>query len=305
MPLCVIAALFALQFALPAYAHGATSRILTLALFAVAYNVAFGFAGLLSLGHAMLFAAGLYAAGLGVERAGMSVGWALLSGAGAGLALALVIGLVALRTRGVAFMIVTLMLAQAAYLAILALNDVTGGDEGFVLRPGNQVLGPLSLADPDVRYNLALFVFAVGYLLSVTLARSPIGRVLAGIRENEERVQLLGYDTFRYRLLALALSGLLAGLSGAAYALMFGYVGATFASVQYSILPLLWVLVGGSGTMLGPLVGTAAMFVLVDRLSGITSSYLIAVGAVLILLVVALPRGIVGTLRERLVRSRP
>ena len=114
---------------------------------------------------------------------------------------------------------------------------------------------------------------------------------------------MLGYNTFGYRLLALTVSGALAGLSGAAYALLFAYVGSTFASTQYSIYPLLWVLLGGVGTALGPLVGTALMFYLVDFASEITSSYLILVGVVLLVLVIAFPKGLIGTLREKLWRT--
>ena len=157
----------------------------------------------------------------------------------------------------------------------------------------------LDLTDPDVRYNCALALFAVCYLFSIALLRSPIGRVLVAVRENEERTQMLGYNTFGYRLLALGISGALAGLSGAAYALLFAYVGATFASTQYSIYALLWVLLGGAGTALGPLIGTALMFYLVDFTSEITSSYLILVGVILVILVVAFPKGLIGTLRAR------
>jgi branched-chain amino acid transport system permease protein len=126
-----------------------------------------------------------------------------------------------------------------------------------------------------------------------------VGRVLVAIRENEDRVKMLGYHTFRYKLVALALSGLLAGAAGAAYALMFGYVGATFASIEYSIYALLWVLLGGSGTVLGPIVGALLMFYLVDWTSEVTESYRIVVGVVLVLLTLFFPKGILGTLRER------
>lgn len=307
LPVAVIAGLFALQFVLPAYAHGSMARVLVLAVFAVGYNVAYGFTGLLSLGHAMFFAAGLYGAGMAAQLAGVPWPGALVIGVFAALVLASAVGLVALRTGGVSFMIVTLMFAQAAFLTILYFNDVTGGDEGFVLEPARRVLRVaglvVDLADPDARYNAALVLFALGYGLSVALLRSPIGRVLVAIRENEERAGMLGYDTLRYKLLAFSLSGALAGASGAAYALLFGYVGATFASTQYSILPLLWVLLGGAGTTLGPLVGTALMFVLVDRLSGLTSSYMIAVGVILIVLVVVFPKGIMGTIRDRVLRA--
>ncbi len=302
-PMIVIALLLAAQFVLSDYHHGNLTRIMVFAVFAIGYNVAFGYAGLLSLGHAMFFAAGLYGAGMSAHFLGVSMPLAFLFGGLCGLVLALAVGLVALRTRGVSFMIVTLMFSQVAFLTILYFNDITRGDEGFVLaqeirqlRIGETVL---SLTDPALRYNLALGLFAASYLLGVALLRSPIGRVLVALRENESRVQMLGYNTFGYKLLALSISGTLSGLSGAAYALLFAYVGATFASTQYSIYPLLWVLLGGVGTALGPLIGTGLMFYLVDYASEITSSYLIVVGVVLVLLVIVFPKGVIGTLREK------
>ena len=164
------------------------------------------------------------------------------------------------------------------------------------LRFGEMVL---PLTDPSLRYNLALGLFVTCYLLGIALLRSPIGRVLVALRENEPRVQMLGYNTFGYKLLALTISGALSVLSGAAYALLFAYVGATFASTQYSIYPLLWVLLGGAGTALGPLIGTGLMFYLVEFASEITSSYLIVVGVVLVLLVIVFPKGLIGTLQEK------
>jgi len=308
-PMIVLALLVAAQFVLPAYHHTNMTRIMVFAVFAIAYNVAFGYAGLLSLGHAMFFAAGLYGAGMSAYFLGFSMPLAFLFGGLCGLILALVVGLVALRTRGVSFMIVTLMFSQAVFLTILYFNEFTRGDEGFVLpqeirqlRLGDTVL-PLS--DPALRYNLALGLFAACYLLGIALLRSPIGRVLVALRENESRVQMLGYNTFGYRLLALTISGALSGLSGAAYALLFAYVGATFAMTQYSIYPLLWVLMGGVGTALGPLIGTGLMFYLVDFASEITSSYLIVVGVVLVLLVIVFPKGLIGTLQERWRGGRP
>jgi branched-chain amino acid transport system permease protein len=299
----VIALLLAAQFVLPAYHHGNLTRIMVFAVFAIGYNVAFGYAGLLSLGHAMFFAAGLYGAGMSAHFLGFSMPLAFLFGGFCGLVLALAVGLVALRTRGVSFMIVTLMFSQAAFLTILYFNDITRGDEGFVLAQEIRHISlgetVLPLTDPALRYNLALGLFAASYLLGVALLRSPIGRVLVALRENEPRVQMLGYNTFGYKLLALGISGTLSGLSGAAYALLFAYVGATFATTQYSIYPLLWVLLGGVGTALGPLIGTGFMFYLVDYASEITSSYLIVVGVVLVLLVIVFPKGLIGTLQEK------
>jgi branched-chain amino acid transport system permease protein len=150
-----------------------------------------------------------------------------------------------------------------------------------------------------VKYNVALGVFAVCLLASLALVRSPIGRILVAIRENEARTRMLGYDTFRYKLLALVISGVVAGAAGATYALLFSYVGSTFASIHYSINPLLWALLGGVGTTIGPIVGTALMFYLVDISSGFTSSYLLIVGVVLVVLILWFPKGIMGAIRDK------
>jgi branched-chain amino acid transport system permease protein len=301
----VLAALFAAQPVLSDYAVLSLARVMVLAVFAVGYNILFGYAGLLSLGHAMFFAAGLYGAGLSAAHLSFGAAGAFLFGIGAGLVLSLAVGLIVLRTSGVGFMIVTLMFAQAGYLTSLYFAPYTRGDEGFVLKgdirraalPGGL---SLDLASPVVRYNLALALLAVCVLGCLALVRSPVGRVLVAIRENEERTRMLGFDTEANKLAAFVVSGTVAAAAGAAYALLFAYVGATFASIQYSILPLLWVLLGGAGTVLGPLVGTLLMFYLVDVTSGQTSAYMLVVGVALLVLVVWFPKGLLGTLRERL-----
>jgi branched-chain amino acid transport system permease protein len=305
----VIAVLFALNFMLPEYHHGVLARVMVLAVFAMGYNILFGYSGLLSLGHAMFFSAGLYGAGLTVSH----LGWGMASGFAAGIAsgalLALVIGVLALRTTGVAFMIVTMMFAQVFYLLTLYFAEWTRGDEGFVISQEARriTLGDLhfNLTDPATRYMAALALFSVVLLVTLAIVRSAHGRVLVAIRENEERTRMLGYDTFANKLAAVMVSGVICAAAGAAYALLFGYVGSTFATVQYSILPLLWVLLGGAATTLGPLVGTLFMFYVVDITSGYTSAYLLIVGVALILLVLYFPKGILGTVRERWVRWLP
>jgi branched-chain amino acid transport system permease protein len=305
----VIAVLLALNFLLPAYHHGLMARILVLATFAMGYNLTFGYGGLLSLGHAMFFAAGLYGAGLGIQHLGLGVPAAFLAALACGAALAFLAGLLALRTTGVAFMIVTLMFSQAFHLAILYFSAFTGGDQGLMLRPQQRrvetVLGTLNLTDPNTRYLVALALFTVVLFLMLALVRSGFGRVLVAIRENEERTRMLGYDTFSSRLAALVVSGTVCAAAGAAYGILFGYVGANFASVQYSILPLLWVLLGGAATTLGPLFGTVFMYYVVDIASGYTSAYMLVVGIVLILLVLFFRKGLLGTVRERWLRWLP
>ncbi|PWK70584.1 branched-chain amino acid ABC transporter permease [Aminobacter sp. AP02] len=305
----VVALLVGLNFALPEYHHGVLARVLVLAVFAMGYNVLFGYAGLLSLGHAMFFAAGLYGAGLPLYHLGWGVPAAFGAGIAAGFVASLIIGLLALRTSGVAFMIVTMMFAQVFYLTTLYFGEWTRGDEGLVLQQqARQVtLGAqtLDLTSPATRYLLAVALFAIVLLASVALVRSRHGRVLVAIRENEERTRMLGYDTFANKLAAVVTSGVICAAAGAAYALLFGYVGSTFASVQYSILPLLWVLLGGAATTLGPLIGTLFMYYVIDIASGYTSAYMLVVGAVLILLVLFFRKGVLGTVRERWVGWLP
>lgn len=296
----VVALLIGLQFVLPEYHHGNLARVMVLASFALGYNVMFGYTGLLSLGHALFFAAGLYGMGLAMRLLDVPALPALALGIVSAAGLALVVGLLALRTVGVAFMIVTLMFAQAGYLTTLYFNAFTRGDEGFVIPRAARSIGTLDLSEPTTRYFAALLLLGLCLFATLALVRSPAGRVLIAIRENEDRARMLGYDVFRYKLLAVVISGAMAGAAGATYGLLFGYVGATFASVQYSIFPLLWVLLGGAGTVLGPLVGTLFMFYLIDLSSGVTSAYMLIVGVALVALTLFAPRGLMGLVRARL-----
>jgi branched-chain amino acid transport system permease protein len=299
----VALALLGLQFILPPFHHGMMARIMVLAAYAVGYNLLLGYTGLMSLGHALFFAAGLYGAGLSVYYLGAAPIAALAVGVAASLLVALVIGSLSLRTTGAAFLIVTMLFAQVGFLVTLYFNTVTGGDQGLVLTGRLQPIAlggaQIALALAAAKYNVAWLVFTGALLVSLAMVRSPIGRVWIGIRENEERTRLLGYNPFAYKLLAVLASAGISGAAGATYALLFSYVGSTFASVLYSIYPLLWVLLGGVGTIIGPLIGVGLMTYLIDVASGITSSYLFLVGVVLVILALRFPRGIMGGVRER------
>ncbi len=297
--LAVIMVLFILQFILPPYHHVNMARIMVLACFAMGYNIAFGYTGMLSLGHALFFSAGLYGMGLAVTLLGLPTLLALLLGILLALVISLVVGVLALRTAGVSFMIVTLMFAQIGYLALLYYGEYTRGDEGFVISKAQRIIGGVDLSNPQVIYFVALALFAVILLISFRIVSSPLGRTLNAIRENEERCRMLGYNPVLYKLIALCISGTMAGMAGAVYGLLFGYVGASFASIQYSVLPLLWVLLGGAGTLLGPLIGTGFMFYLIDIASDLLSAYLIVVGLALLLLVLWAPKGVLGVLRAK------
>ncbi len=301
--LAVIALLLGLQFLLPPFHHGMVARIMILATYAIGYNLLLGYTGLMSLGHAMFFSAGMYATGLAVYYRGVGTVEGLVLGLAAAILLAVIIGLITLRTTGVAFLIVTMMFAQVFFLTTLYFNAITGGDQGLVLsgrvpplRFGNW---EVALTHPAVKYNLALAVLTVCLLLTLWVTRSPAGRVLIAIRENADRTRMLGYNVFNYKLLALVLSGAVSGLAGSVWTLLFSYVGSSYAGILYSIYPLLWTLLGGAGTVLGPLVGTGLMTYIVDLTSGLTDSYLLVVGAALILCIMWLPTGVMGGVRRR------
>ena len=194
--------LFFLQFILPTYHHSSVSKIMVLSSYAIAYNFLLGYTGLMSLGHAMFFAAGMYAAGLGIYYLELSALGGLLFGAGFTLIISVLFGLFALRTSGVSFLIVTLMFGQTFYLSILYFNEFTFGQDGFSLA---KYLGKFVIfnkeylySNPDIRYNFALILLTAYLLISTLIIFSPVGRVLIAIRENESRTQLLGYNVFFY-----------------------------------------------------------------------------------------------------------
>jgi branched-chain amino acid transport system permease protein len=301
--LAVLTLLFFAQFMVSDYAILMLTRIMLLAIFASGYNLLYGYAGLLSLGHAMFFATGVYTAAIGTTLLGLSVPAAFLCAILIGAAVSFLLGLVTLRASGVAFMIVTLMFSQAAFLTVLYFGAYTRGDEGIIipdtLRVFSILAWPIDLTNAGLRYNLALGFLALTIALCLALVRSRFGHVLIAIRENEKRTAMLGYDVTRYKLIAFVISGMLSAVAGALYALMFAQAGSTLASIQYSINPLLWTLLGGAATTLGPLLGTALMFVLVDVASGFTNAHLLVVGVMLILLVLFFPKGILGSIRQR------
>lgn len=303
--MAVLAAVLAVSTVLSPYLYTNLARIMVLAVFAMGYNIAFGVTGLLSLGHALFLAGGMYATGLLMSLFGVDAVPALAAGVAAGGALAAAVGVLALRTGGVAFMIVTLMFAQAGYLTILYFGAVTGGDEGFVIDQSARTALGFDLSADTPRFMAAFGLFAVALILNLALVRSRLGQKMVAMRENEERSRMLGMNPFAVKLAALVISGLYAGAAGAAYGVLFGYVGASFAAVPYSILPMLYVLMGGAGTVLGPFLGAVLMFTLIESATAVTTAHQALIGLALLILILFAPRGILGTLRERWLRWLP
>ncbi len=305
----ILMLLFLLQFILPTYHHSSVSKIMLLASYAIGYNFLLGYTGLMSLGHAMFFSSGMYSMGLGIYYLELSPLNGVIFSASFSLMVSLIFGLFALRTSGVSFLIVTLMFGQTFYLSILYFNEFTFGHDGFSLA---KYLGSFVIfgkeylfSNPDIRYNFALLLLTSYLLITTFIVLSPVGRILIAIRENESRTQLLGYNVFYYKLFALVLSGTFSGVAGAMHGLLFSYIGTTFAEIHHSISPLLWTLLGGAGTVIGPLFGTGIMFYLIDFISEITKNYLLVVGIVLILMIIWFPLGIMGSVRRKWLKWLP
>ena len=230
---------------------------LILAIFALSLDVLVGRAGMPSLGHAAFFGAGAYAAGIAGQRLAtdqlpVTLGAAALSAA----ALAFVIGILVVRSEGIFFLMLTLALAQIVFAIAFQWTAVTGGSNGLS-GVGRPMLGAVDLSSPDLTYVLVAVTFIVAALVVWGLARSPYGRALIGVRENERRMRALGYDTARLRLSAFVLAGTMAGIAGALSAYSTRFVSAQDAGLGNSVRAFVTVLVGGAGTLGGPIAGSA------------------------------------------------
>ena len=305
----ILILLFILQFFLPAYHHSSVSKIMILASYAIGYNFLLGYTGLMSLGHAMFFSTGMYSMGLSIYYLELSPINGLIFSIIFTIFITLIFGSFALRTSGVSFLIVTLMFGQTFYLSIIFFSEFTFGHDGFSL---GKYLDPFILfgkeflfSDPRIRYNFALLLLAFYILISTFILLSPLGRVLIAIRENESRTELLGYKVFYYKLFALVISGTFSGVAGAMHGLLFSYIGTTFAEIHHSIAPLLWTLLGGAGTIMGPVFGTGIMYYLIDFIGEITKNYLLVVGIILIIMITWFPMGIMGTIRTKWLKWLP
>jgi branched-chain amino acid transport system permease protein len=262
--------------------------MLIMGLFAAGYNLVFGYAGILSLGHAAMFGSGAYATGLLMLKAGIWWPLAIVIGTLAGGLVGIVFAVLALRTKGISFAMVTLALGQCCYQLAITFADVTGGDNG---------LGAISVdpAQPMVRYYLMLAIAAIALVGLARVLVSPFGTVLRAMRENPLRAQACGVDIRGAQALALALSGMICGLAGSFYAIHLSTVPLDTLGYQLSGQVVMMTLLGGMGTFFGPFVG-AALFVGAEHLiSDITSYWQTVVGILFIGFVLFCPKGVWGT----------
>jgi branched-chain amino acid transport system permease protein len=264
------------------------------ALFACAFNLLIGYAGLLSFGHAAFFGAAAYLSGHAIKVWGVTPELGILVGTATATALGYVIGSLSIRRAGIYFAMVTLALAQMLYFLWLQLR-FTGGEDGLQGVPRGKLFGILDLADNMNLYYVVFAIFLFGFLLIYRTINSPFGQVLKAIRENEPRAISLGYDVDKYKLLAFVLSAALSGLAGATKTVVFQLASLTDVHWHMSGEVVLMTLLGGLGTVFGPVVGAVIVVSLEDQLADKVGSWVqVIMGLIFVVCVLAFRRGIVG-----------
>ena len=293
-------------------------KTLCYALFACAFNLLMGYAGLLSFGHAAFLGSAAYLTGQALKAWGLPTLGGLAFGAAVGAALGLVIGWLAIRRTGVYLTMITLAFGQMLYFVYLQAS-FTGGEDGLQGVPRGSLLG-IDLG-PDLHlYYVILALFVIGFLLIYRTVHSPFGQILKAIRENEPRTTSLGYDAARFKLIAFVISASLAGLAGAMKTAVLGFATLSDAHWSLSGLVILMTLVGGVGTMLGPIVGAFLVVTLEDKIgdlgtflaqatgaewfASLGESATIVTGLIFVLCVMLFRRGVVGEIEAWRARRR-
>jgi len=270
-------------------------KVMCFALFACAFNLLIGYGGLLSFGHAMFFGVAGYGAAHSAKVWGFAPEFAILFGTAAATALGLLAGLIAIRRQGIYFAMITLALAQMVFFFCLQ-APFTGGEDGIQAVPRGRLFGVLDLSNVWAMYATVLAIFAGGFFLIHRAIHSPFGQVLKAIRENEPRAISLGYDINRYKLLAFVLSAALAGLAGATKALVFQLASLTDVHWTMSGEVVLMTLVGGLGTVFGPVAGALVIISMENYLAQLGAWVTVVQGFIFVVCVLTFRRGVVGEL---------
>ena len=270
-------------------------KAMCFALFACAFNLLIGFGGLLSFGHAMFLGAAGYASAHAAKVWGLSPELAILFGTACATLLGLAAGAIAIRRQGIYFAMITLALAQLVFFFSVQAK-FTGGEDGIQAVPRGALFGVLDLSNVWAMYFTVFAVFLGGFLLIYRVIHSPFGQVLKAIRENEQRTLSLGYDVTRYKLLAFVLSAGLAGLAGATKALVFQLASLTDVHWSMSGEVVLMTLLGGLGTVFGPVVGAFVVITMEQYLAQLGAWVTIVQGVIFVICVLTFRRGIVGEL---------
>src|ERR1700755_2649047 len=277
-------------------------QALCFALFACAFNLLIGYVGLLSFGHALYFGWASYLSAHSAKVWGFPAELAILTGTLTAAALGIVAGALAIRRQGIYFAMITLALAQMMYFFAVQAK-FTGGEDGIQSVPRGKILGVLNLADQMTMYVVVVVIFLAGFLFIYQVINSPFGEVLKAIRENEPRAISLGYKTDQYKFIAFILSGTLAGLSGALKVFVAQNASLTDVEVDMSGLIVLMTLVGGLGTVFGPVVGAFIIIAMQQYLAGFGQWVTVIQGVIFVSCVLLFRRGLIGEIAHFFKRS--
>jgi branched-chain amino acid transport system permease protein len=279
-------------FAISLFHVNLLSEILILAIFALSLNILVGYTGLVSLGHAAFFGVGGYAAGLGAQHFSSNLFLTMIIAIAFSLIAAAIIGAFCIKVSGFYFLMLTLAFSQMIYSIIYQSSSLTGGSNGLSGIPMPSIGGWQFSNDVFIFY-LILVAFILIYAALRIIVKSSFGHVLIGIRENETRVKSMGYNTNLYKYIAFILAGGIGGVSGSLYTYFNGFISPTDVYWTMSGAVLIMVLIGGSGTMLGPVLGAAFIVTLETIVATYTNMWMLIVGAVFIFFVIFFPKGIV------------
>ena len=268
-------------------------KVMCFALFACAFNLLLGFGGLLSFGHAMFLGLAGYTSAHAAKVWGWNPELAIVFGTLCSAVLAYVAGSLAIRRQGIYFAMITLALAQMIFFFSLQ-APFTGGEDGIQAVPRGQLFGFIDLADNTNMYITVLAIFLAGFLFIWRVVHSPFGQILKAIREHQDRATSLGYDTDRFKLMAFVISGALAGTAGAVKALVFQLASLTDVHWSMSGEVVLMTLVGGMGTLFGPVAGAAVIVSMQNYLAELGAWVTIVQGVIFVICVLAFRRGIIG-----------
>ncbi len=278
-------------------------NILIFGLFAMGFNLLFGYMGLLSFGHAAFLGMGSYITGISIVSYGMPWGAAILFGVIAAAFGGLVIGFLAIRTRGIYFSMVTLALGQIVYYGFYKAEKLTGGENGLrgvKVDPFNILGFKVDFLNPLVKYYIILFFVVIAIWLVSRILKSPLGAVMEAIRENEKRVLACGYNVAQTKLLVFILSAAICGLAGSLRALHLSIVPIDSLHYLQSGQAVMMSILGGMGTFFGPFVGAAVMLYLEDVVTSFTKHWMAVVGLIFMFFVLFFPKGIWGSILERI-----
>ncbi|MEC7299065.1 MAG: branched-chain amino acid ABC transporter permease [Pseudomonadota bacterium] len=278
--------------------------ILCFVIFASSFNLLLGYAGLLCFGHAMFFGTAAYVAGYLLKTYGVSVEVALIAGTLLSAAMGYVVGIISVRRSGIQFAMITLAISQFVYFLLLQ-AEFTGGEDGMQRIPRSTLFGIFDVSDHMAFYYVTLTVAVLAVAVFYRVVHSPFGEILRAIRDNEPRVESLGFRPERYKILAMTLSAGLAGLAGALKAMVFQFATLTDVSWPISAEVILMTLLGGLGTLTGPMLGAGIVILMNDELAQFGEWALIAQGVILLLVIIFFRRGVVGEVSALWRRLRP